>query len=211
MKIMKHKKNLALGGALLALTGLMACNISSDVQVGGNGGGGLVVSFTDTTEVMINFDNLTRTVFAESADFDLDEIRQKLRDNEMDSNTVSITHIEAGLSDSTVGFLLSNANVDYVFQVLTRDPATTAAAKLTLESSANPAYILSFDPTAPPMELNNQLFGNALGFSDLMDAIKGTASSIRAIAQLSLVSGPLNSMGIVKVKLVLTVSGKKKV
>ena len=221
MKNMQQTKKLTLGLALLALSGLTACNISSsNAQVGGGtngsgggvgGGNGLVVTFTDTTQITIHFNDITKTVFADSEVFDLLDIRQKLRDNEMDSSTVSITNLSASFDNSTLAFLTSNSGKAYVFQVFTRDPATTALAKLTLESSSSPSAILTFDPANPPMELNNQLFGNAAGFSDLVRAIQGTSASIQAKAEMTLVPGPLADTGTVDVNLVITVSGKKKI
>ena len=212
MKIMKHTKKLSLGLAVLALSGLTACNISSsNAQVGGTNGGGLVVTFSDTTNITIHFNDITKIIFSDSALFDLVDIRQKLKDNGMDSSSVSITELKASFDATTLAFLQANANIKYVFQVYTKDPASSALAKLTLESSSDSSAILSFLPANPPMELNKQLFGNASGFADLIGAIQGTALSLRAVAQMTLMPGPLLVPGDVVVNLVITVSGKKKI
>jgi hypothetical protein len=191
----------------LALLGLSACAIregSSDPA----GGSGVVVSVTDSSKVSISFDNLDTLVFRDSGEFDLDNLREKLDEKDIDLESIRIIGLIVTYDDSTKQFLTDNAGTKFILRIYVKEAVDTATPRLTLESYVDPAKAAVMDPNQVLFELNKHLFGKAEGMPYFLAAIQNTSlKKMRVIAELTLLE-KLKKKGKLNLNLVVDVAGK---
>lgn len=198
-------------GSLLASMLLMgACALKESTS--GDEEGGFVIAVKDSSRILLNFDSDTATIFTDSGTFNLVELRNKMNDKGINSDSIRITGIEVAYDDSTKAFIAANEGVHFYLRIYTRDDAASAK-KLALETLVNDDVksglkALAFDPDMTMLLLNKHIFGAAEGFPGVLSAIKDkTKTSIQVIAELTL-KERLKKPGTLKLNMVVTVAGK---
>src|SRR6266849_3158418 len=78
-------------GLAVAALGAWNCTISDSGS--GVTGGGISLSITDTTQIVVQFTNTTDTHFSDSATFDLADIRKKIDDKGISLSSISIPNL----------------------------------------------------------------------------------------------------------------------
>lgn len=202
-------RRLAFGLLGLALLGLSACAMREGDSGTGNGGGsGVVVTVTDSSRVSLDFTNLDTLVFRDSGEFDLDRLRERLDDKEIDLESIRIIGLVVTYDDSTRQFLADNEGVKFILRIYVKEAEDTAQARLTLESYVDPAKASELNPNQTLFELNKHLFGKEEGMPYFLAAIQNTSlKKMRVIAELTLLE-KLKKAGTLKLNLVVDVAGK---
>jgi hypothetical protein len=204
------KSGLTLGvcGLAAALFALAACAMSESTS--DDDTSGVVVAVKDSTQIVIQFDSDTSTLFTDSGSFNLDEIRKKMRDKDIDPDSIEITGLAVTYDETTAQFIRDNEGVRFYLEIFIRENET-GAAKLALETlvtDKNGLKALAFDPKLSLLLLNQHIFA-APGFADVLTAIKDTGKhSMKAIAKLHLNGDKLKKAGTLKLNMVVTVAGK---
>lgn len=196
-----------LGLLALGLLSLAACAIKNG-STDSEGGDGVVVSVTDTSKVSLNFDDVKKTVFRDSGEFDLNTLRSKLSDKDIALGTVKIIGLAVTYDSSTKAFLTANSGIKFILRIYIKDLADTSAPKLTLETFVDHAKASKLDPAQTLFELNKHLFGKEEGMPFLLASIQNTAvSKVRVIAELTLLD-PLKAPGDLNLNMVVDVAGQ---
>lgn len=194
----------------LVMLGLSACAIreSDSDPTGGSGGSGVVVSVTDSSKVRLDFTNLDTLVFRDSGEFDLDKLRERLEEKEIDLESIKIIGLVVTYDDSTKQFLTDNEGTKFILRIYVKEALDTAKSRLTLESYVDPAKAAELDPNQTLFELNKHLFGKEEGMPYFLAAIQDTSlKKMRVIAELTLLE-KLKKAGTLKLNLVVDVAGK---
>lgn len=205
----RYKAAMVLGlGAIAAtvLLGLGACAIKDSTE---GPDGGVVVSVNDSSSINLIFDSTNPTVYTDSGEFNLDEIRSRMSDKGINADSVKITGLSVTYDDATKAFIEANAGIPFVIKIYTRD-ADGAPKKLTIEShdAVGDFKPLTFDPKATLYMLDKEIFGNAEGFPGLLTSIKDKSKhKVKVIAELT-IKETLKAKGALKLNLVVTVAGK---
>lgn len=189
------------------LLGLGACAIKDGTEPGTDGG--VVVSVNDSSSIDLTFDKTDPTVYTDSGEFNLDEIRTRMADKGINSDDVQITGLAVSYDEATKAFITANKGIPFVIKIYTRD-GDGAPRKLTVESheAVGDFKPLTFDPDAALYMLNKDIFGNAEGFPGLLTSIKDKSKhKVRVIAELT-IKEALKVKGALKMNLVVTVAGK---
>ena len=192
------------------LGALWSCALKESTADDGTDGPGVVISVNDSTNVTLDFSNLLKTVFTDSGEFDLDDIRKKMKDKGLNPDSVHITGIVVTYDDSTKAFLTDNAGVKFVLKVYVRenDDTTKRLVLYTPAASTAEYKVQAFDPDQALFELNKHIFGSADGFPGLLSAIKDTTKHKEmCIAELTVIEA-LKEAGKLKLNMVVTVSGR---
>jgi hypothetical protein len=165
-------RRFAFGLLGLVLLGLSACAIregDSD-PTGGSGGSGVVISVTDSSKVTLDFNNLDTLVFRDSGEFDLDKMREKLDEKEIDLESIKIIGLVVTYNDSTRQFLTDNEGIKFILRIYVKEVSDTAKAKLTLESYVDPAKASTLDPDHVLFDLFARRIGFVIG-SDMFRSV----------------------------------------
>jgi hypothetical protein len=194
-----------LGSTLL---GLSACAIREGGSDPAGGGTGVVVSVTDSSKVSLDFGNLDTLVFRDSGDFDLDKLREKLDDKDIDLESIRIIGLVVTYADSTKQFLTDNAGTKFILRIYVKEAVDSAKGRLTLESYVDPAKASVLNPDQVLFELNKHLFGKEEGMPYFLASIQDTSlKKMRVIAELTLLE-KLKKTGKLSLNLVVDVAGK---
>lgn len=78
----------------------------------------------DSSKIVLTFDNDTSTIFTDSGRFNLVELRKKMEDKGINSDSIQITGIEVGYDETTKKFLTDNEGVKFFLKIYTRDNDT---------------------------------------------------------------------------------------
>ena len=187
-----------------------ACALKESTS--GNDSPSIVVAVKDSSKIVLTFDNDTSTIFTDSGRFNLVELRKKMEDKGINSDSIQITGIEVGYDETTKKFLTDNEGVKFFLKIYTRDNDTgvTKLALETLEADKNGFKALAFDPTMALLVINQHIFGADPGFPGVLSAIKDkNKTSIKIMAKMFLSPGEkLKTKGILNLNLVVTVAGK---
>jgi hypothetical protein len=210
----KHRKKsgvtLGILGLATAMLALGACALKESTS--GNDNPSIVVAVKDSSRIVLTFDNDTATIFTDSGSFNLVELRRKMADKGIDSDSIQITGIEVAYDEATRKFLADNEGVGFFLKIYTRDNDTgaTKLALETLETDKNGFKALAFDPTMALLVINQHIFGADPGFPGVLSAIKDKdKTSIKVIAKMFLSPGEkLKTKGTLNLNLVVTVAGK---
>ncbi len=194
--------------ALALVWGLAACALRESVD-DTEGGPGVVISVNDSTRVNLDFSDMSKIVFTDSGEFDLDEIRRKMKDKGLNPDSVKITGIVVTYDSATHSFLLDNKGVKFALKVFAREDGGTRRLVLyTPETDSDVFKVQSFDPDQALFELNKHIFGSPDGFPGFLSAIKDTTKHKEmCIAELTL-KETLKKAGNLKLNMVVTVAGK---
>ncbi len=197
----------ALGG-LLALSALGACALRDKVS-DDSGPAGVVVNVNDSSNVVLTFNDDTKTVFTDSGAFNLDDIRKKMSDKGLNPDSVQITGIVVTYDDSTRAFITANQGVKFYLKLYIRQGSGERKLALeTLEKDIGEFKALAFDPQMLVFELGKDIFANPEGFPGLLASIKDkSVKSAWVIAELT-VPGKIKVKGALKLNMVVTVAGK---
>ena len=193
--------------AFLAAFG--ACALKEATDSNGNDGPGIVISVNDSTNVTLDFTDLTKITFSDSGEFDLDEIRKKMDDKGLNPDSVHITGIVVTYNDSTKAFLESNKGVKFALKVFVREDGGSRKLVLyTPETTSGAQQVQAYDPDQALFELNKHIFGSPDGFPGFLSAIKDTSKHKEmCIAEMTL-KETLKKAGNLKLNMVVTVAGK---
>lgn len=202
-----RKAGLALLG--LGLLALSACAIKEGSSDPTGGGNGVVVSVTDSTKVTLNFDDIAKKLFTESSTFNLDTLRKKLNDKNIDLASIKIIGLVVTYDAETKQFLTDNEGVQYALRIYTNSLADTGKGKLTLETyNQASGKAPTLDPDQVLFELNKHLFGMQDGMPFLLASIQDTSvKQLRVTAELEIL-GTLKKTGKLNLNLVIDVAGK---
>jgi hypothetical protein len=191
-----------------AILGLGACAIQEGTDP--DGGGGIVVTVSDTSTIDLTFDQLAPQTYSDSGEFNLDEIRARLDEKGIKPDSVKITGLNVTYDASTAAFLTANKGVRYSLKIYTREGLTDPKL-LTLYTGTEAAgtyAALSFDPEIRLFELYSKIFPSEEGFPGVLMAIKDlTKHKIKVIAELTMLEA-LKTTGALKLNLVVSVAGK---
>lgn len=200
-----------LGGiaALSFLLGLGACALKESTSDDDTGGPGVVISVNDSTDVTLDFTDMSKVMFSDSGEFDLDAIRKKMKDKGLDPATVQITGIVVTYDDSTKAFLADNKGVKFSLKIFIReDGGARKLALSTKETDSDAFKVLAFDPDMALFELNKHIFGSPEGFPGFLSALKDeNKHMVMCIAEMTLKEA-LKKAGNLKLNMVVTVAGK---
>ncbi len=192
----------------IAILGLGACAIQEGTDP--NNSDGLVVAVSDTSSINLTFDNLAMQTYSDSGEFNLDDVRARLKDKGINPDSVTITGLKVTYDATTAEFLAANSGVRYYLKIFTRD-GIAGQKLLTLETgkdSVGTLKALSFDPKMVLFELYKQIFPAEAGYPGVKAAIKDVNKhSLKVIAELTLLE-TLKTKGMLKLNLVVTVAGK---
>jgi hypothetical protein len=204
------KKGLGLAfGALLAAAALEmgACAFREDPT---DNGGGLSIFVTDSSKVHLNFDDVEKTVFEDSGEFDLDAVRKNLSDKGIDSKSVTITTLVVTYDDSTKKFLEDNADLRYNLKIFLREKSDTTAPKLALES-AGPTKgdtVLTLNPSKIDFTMGKELAVDTAGFPGFVASIQDTSQHKMFVLARLTVLDKLKATGSLNLNMAVTVGGK---
>jgi hypothetical protein len=201
-----RKAGLALLG--LGLLGLAGCAIK-DGNTDPGDGNGVVVSVTDSTKVTLDFDDINKKIFTESNSFNLDTLRKKLNDKNIDLESIKIIGLVVTYDAATKQFLTDNEGVQYALRIYTNTMADTGKGKLTLETyNQASGKAPTLNPDQVLFELNKHLFGKEDGMPFLLASIQDTSvKELKVTAELEIL-GSLKKTGKLNLNLVIDVAGK---
>lgn len=204
----KGLRKAAMGFLGLGLLALSACAIKEG-NTDPDDGEGVVVSVTDSTKVSLDFDDASKRIFTESADFDLVKLRDKIEEKDIDLESIRIIGLVVTYDAETKQFLTDNDGLKYVLRIYTNAIDDTGKGKLTLETyGAASGKAPTLDPDQVLFELNKHLFAHPDGMPDLLDAIQDkTISKMKVTAELEVLD-PLKKTGKLNLNLVIDVAGK---
>lgn len=204
----ESKKSALAFGALLATAalGVWACAFKDDTA---GTGGGLSIFVTDSSKVSLAFDDPDQTVFEDSGEFNLDEVRKNIHDKGIDLKTVAITTLNVTYDDSTKKFLSDNKGLPYNLKIYIKAKGDTAAPKLALVSAgAAPGdTTLTLDPNQVMFGMGKELAVDAEGFPFFLSSIQDTIPTMFVLARLTVLE-KLKATGKLNLNMVVTVGGK---
>jgi len=198
-----------LGGlAAFALLTAAGCALKESTDPDDKGIG-VVITVNDTAKVNLDFTDITKSVFVDSGEFDLDAIRNKMDEKGLNPDSVEITGLQVTYDDSTKTFLAANTGVHFFIKIYVREDG--GARKLALETmqvDQGALKVLTFDPNNTLFELNKEIFGVNEGFPGILAAIKDkTKHKLMCIAELT-AKDKLVKAGRLNLNMVVTVAGK---
>jgi hypothetical protein len=207
MDWMKKGSGLGLGAVLAAAAlGAWACAFQEDVSEDG----GLAVFVTDSSRISLDFDDLEQTVFEDSGEFSLEDVRKNLQDKGLNLSTVTISTLVVTYDDSTKKFLEDNQGLDYNLKIFVKEKGDTAAPKLALVSAGTAPgdTTLEFNPTKTSFAMGTDLAVDAAGFPSFIAAIQDTSKKIEFVLARLTVPGKLKATGKLNLNMVVTVGAK---
>lgn len=206
--IRSHRFPAALLGGLAAFA-LLSSGCALKESTDPDGKTSIVISVNDTAKVNLDFTDITKTVFTDSGEFDLDGIRSKMKKEGLDPAAVEITGIDVTYDDQTKTFLSANKGIPFFIKIYVREDG--GARKLALETmlmDQGSLKVLTFNPDQTLFELNKQLFPVEEGFPGILIGIKDESKhKLMCIAELT-VNSPLKAAGKLNLNMVVTVAGK---
>jgi hypothetical protein len=194
--------------AMLASTG---CALKESTDPDDDGKAGVVITVNDTAKVHLDFTDIAKTMFTDSGEFDLDAIRKKMEEKNLNPDSVEITGLQVTYDDSTKTFLAANKGVHFFIKIYVReDGGSRKLALETMQLDQGTLKVLTFDPDNTLFELNKEIFGVPEGFPGILAGIKDkTKHKLMCIAELTVKdTEKLKQAGKLNLNMVVTVAGK---
>jgi hypothetical protein len=191
-------------------------NQGSDTNSGPAGqsdyGTGIVVIAEENGDFILEITAGNRNVFVTSEIIDLNDVREKIRENDIDINNFVITDFSITPKQSSMEFISANESVRYVMRVSFQEVGksnTREQALTTPPGPPSPFPIEQIGNVEDGLYLNSQLFAVQPGFGEFTDMVKDESKEkVEIVVEIEFLD-PLEKAGTLELEFHVEGSGKK--
>jgi hypothetical protein len=186
--------------------------VPQDNQDSNNTPTGFGIPVVDTVTFRFNVTKTDAgTVITATEAVDLDEIRSKIEENDIELETFSITSFYVIGSPNSQSFINANAETRIVVEGFYMDGGTKVKVAETPAGPPSPFEVQKIKNLTTGLYLNSQLFASMPGYENFVNMIKDrSVHTVDYIVDIELLDA-LNQPGTLEIMLVIKITGKKRV